>query len=72
MSVKLHARLNGGKKSLAKEASGRKHAGCPNTGIHHVGLRATNPAAAEFYRDVPGMKMSAGARPTIRSERPPS
>ena len=29
---------------------------CRNTGIHHVGLHATNPAAsAEFYRDVLGM-----------------
>ena len=64
MSVKLHARLNGGKKSLAKEASGRKHAGCRNTGIHHVGLRATNPAAsAEFYRDVLGMEIVGGSAP---------
>jgi catechol-2,3-dioxygenase len=32
--------------------------GCRNTGIHHVGLRATNPASsAEFYRDVLGMKI---------------
>jgi catechol-2,3-dioxygenase len=32
--------------------------GCRNTGIHHVGLRASNPAAsAEFYRDVLGLAM---------------
>ena len=30
--------------------------GCRNTGIHHVGLHASNPgASAEFYRDVLGM-----------------
>jgi catechol-2,3-dioxygenase len=60
----LHTSLNGGKKSLAKEASRRKHAGCRNTGIHHVGLRATNPAAsAEFYRDVLGMEIVGGSAP---------
>src|SRR6516165_10385480 len=36
--------------------------GCRNTGIHHVGLRATNPAAsAEFYRDVLGMQIVGGS-----------
>ena len=36
--------------------------GCRNTGIHHVGLRATNPAAsAEFYRDVLGMEIVGGS-----------
>ena len=41
-----------------KEAS----RGCRNTGIHHVGLRATNPAAsAEFYRDVLGMQIVGGS-----------
>ncbi|HSU60828.1 MAG TPA: VOC family protein [Bryobacteraceae bacterium] len=34
---------------------------CHNTGIHHVGLHATNPAAsAEFYRDVLGMQIVGG------------
>ena len=43
-----------------EEASG----GCRNTGIHHVGLRATNPAAsAEFYRDVLGMQIVGGSAP---------
>src|SRR6516165_5133839 len=43
-----------------EEASG----GCRNTGIHHVGLRATNPAAsAEFYRDVLGMQIVGGSPP---------
>src|SRR6516165_370629 len=43
-----------------KEAS----RGCRNTGIHHVGLRATNPAAsAEFYRDVLGMQIVGGSAP---------
>ncbi len=37
---------------------------CRNTGIHHVGLRATNPAAsAEFYRDVLGMQIVGGSAP---------
>ena len=36
--------------------------GCSNTGIHHVGLRAANPAAsAEFYRDVLGMEIVGGS-----------
>ena len=36
--------------------------GCRNTGIHHVGLHATNPAAsAEFYRDILGMKIVGGS-----------
>jgi catechol-2,3-dioxygenase len=36
--------------------------GCNNTGVHHVGLRATNPAAsAEFYRDVLGMEIVGGS-----------
>ncbi len=45
MSVKLHTSLSRGKAWSANEASMRKQAGCRNTGIHHVGLRATNPAA---------------------------
>ena len=36
--------------------------GCSNTGIHHVGLRAANPAAsAQFYRDVLGMEIVGGS-----------
>jgi len=39
-------------------------AGCHNTGIHHVGLRATNPAeSAEFYRDILGMDIVGGSAP---------
>ena len=35
---------------------------CRNTGIHHVGLHATNPAAsAEFYRDVLSMEIVGGS-----------
>jgi catechol 2,3-dioxygenase-like lactoylglutathione lyase family enzyme len=42
----------------------RNQAGCHNTDIHHVGLRATNPAAsAEFYRDVLGMDIVGGSVP---------
>jgi catechol-2,3-dioxygenase/mannose-6-phosphate isomerase-like protein (cupin superfamily) len=38
--------------------------GCRNTGVHHVGLHASNPAAsAEFYRDVLGMKIIGGSSP---------
>ena len=37
-------------------------ADCNNTGVHHVGLRAANPAAsAEFYRDVLGMEIVGGS-----------
>src|SRR5260370_7775547 len=64
MSAKLHTSLSRGKAWSAKEASMRKQAGCRNTGIHHVGLRATNPAAsAEFYRDVLGMEIVGGSAP---------
>ena len=63
MSVKLHTSLSRGKASSAKEASMRKQAGCRNTGIHHVGLHATNPASAEFYRDVLGMEIVGGSGP---------
>jgi hypothetical protein len=45
MSVKLHTGLSRGKASSAKEASMKKQASWRNTGIHHVELRATNPAA---------------------------
>jgi catechol-2,3-dioxygenase len=40
---------------------------CHNTGIHHVGLRATDPATStEFYRDVLGTKIGRreGRRPS--------
>jgi catechol-2,3-dioxygenase len=38
--------------------------GCHNTGVHHVGLHASNPAAAaEFYRDVLGMEIVGGSSP---------
>jgi catechol-2,3-dioxygenase len=57
----VHASLSHGKESLGKEASMRKQAGCQNTGIRHVGLRATNPAASEFYRDVLGMEIIGGS-----------
>jgi quercetin dioxygenase-like cupin family protein/catechol 2,3-dioxygenase-like lactoylglutathione lyase family enzyme len=39
-------------------------AGCRNTGVHHVGLHASNPAAsAEFYADVLGMEIVGGSSP---------
>jgi catechol-2,3-dioxygenase len=39
-------------------------AGGRNTGIHHVGIHAANPAAsAEFYRDVLGMEIVGGSTP---------
>ncbi len=35
---------------------------CKNTGVHHVGLYAKDPAAsAEFYRDVLGMQIVGGS-----------
>lgn len=41
-----------------------KPASCRNTGIHHVGLHAKDPAAtAEFYRDMLGMKIVGGSGP---------
>jgi quercetin dioxygenase-like cupin family protein/catechol 2,3-dioxygenase-like lactoylglutathione lyase family enzyme len=44
----------------AKKAS----TSCHNTGIHHVGLHATNPSAsARFYRDVLGMEIVGGSAP---------
>src|SRR5215831_11783735 len=37
---------------------------CNNTGVHHVGLRATNPAAsAAFYKDILGMRIVGGSAP---------
>ena len=47
-------------RNQVKEAS----KGCRNTGIHHAGLHATNPAAsAEFYRDILGMEIVGGSAP---------
>jgi len=61
MSVKLHTSFSRSKTWSANEASMRKRAACRNTGIHHVGLRATNPAAsADFYKDVLGMEIVGG------------
>lgn len=38
------------------------HTTCRNTGIHHVGLHASNPdASAEFYRDILGMEIVGGS-----------
>ena len=37
-------------------------AGCHNTGVHHVGLHAKDPArSAEFYRDVLNMHIVGGS-----------
>jgi len=59
-----HTRLSGSEESLPKEASTGKQAGHQDTGIRHVGLLATNPAAsAEFYRDVLGMEIVGGSTP---------
>jgi len=39
-----------------------KPATCQNTGVHHVGLYAKDPAAsAEFYRDLLGMQIVGGS-----------
>jgi catechol-2,3-dioxygenase len=47
-------------RSLSKERS----TGCDNTGVHHVGLYASNPAvSAEFYSQVLGMKIVGGSTP---------
>ena len=61
MFVKQQTSLSHHKERSSTTAPTRRKAGCQNTGIHHVGLRATNPAAtAEFYRDVLGMKIVGG------------
>ena len=44
MSAKSHTSLSRGEAWSAKEASMREQAGCRNTGIHHVGLRARKVA----------------------------
>ena len=60
----LNTSLSRGEESLAKKDSTRKLAGRQNTGIGHVGLGATNPAAsAEFYRDVLGMEIVGESTP---------
>ena len=60
----LHTSLSGSTESSAKEASMRKQDDRQDTGIRHVGIHATNPAAsAEFYRDVLGMEITGGSAP---------
>ena len=60
----LHTTLSDGKESLAKNTSMRPQADHQDTGIGHVGLRATNLAAsAEFYRDIFGMEVAGGSTP---------
>lgn len=42
----------------------QNQARCGNTGIHHVGLHATNPAlSAEFYRNILGMEVVGKSGP---------
>jgi catechol-2,3-dioxygenase len=49
---------------ISSESEVANEATCRNTGIHHVGLHATNPvASAEFYRDVLGMVIVGGSAP---------
>jgi catechol 2,3-dioxygenase-like lactoylglutathione lyase family enzyme len=46
--------------ALPEAPSGR----CRNTGVHHVGLHASNPAvSAAFYKDVLGMEIVGGSSP---------
>jgi len=48
----------------ARDQSKEPSKGCDNTGVHHVGLFASNPAAsAEFYSHVLGMKIVGGSAP---------
>src|SRR5215469_5614463 len=55
------AEKSGGQPWAAPQAPA---SGCRNTGVHHVGLHASNPpASAEFYRDVLGMEIIAGTSP---------
>ena len=59
-----HTSLNGVEELLAKEASTEKQAGRQDTGIGHVGLRATDlGASVEFYRYVFGMEITGGSAP---------
>jgi len=49
-------------KQTMQGAGVRPSQGCRNTGIHHAGLHATNPAAsAEFYKDILGMEIIGGS-----------
>jgi catechol-2,3-dioxygenase len=42
----------------------QKPESCRNTGVHHAGLYAKDPAAsAEFYRDILGMQIVGGSGP---------
>jgi catechol-2,3-dioxygenase len=51
-------------REISTESEVANQATCRNTGIHHVGLHATNPvASAEFYRDVFGMEIVGGSAP---------
>jgi catechol-2,3-dioxygenase len=60
----LHNSLSGGTESSAKEGSMRKQGDRQDTGVRHVGIHATNPAASEeFYKDVLGMEITAGSAP---------
>ena len=60
----LHTSFSGAEESSVNEASMRKQDGRQDTGIRHVGLHVTNPAAAaEFYRDVLGMEIAGGSTP---------
>jgi catechol-2,3-dioxygenase len=60
----LHTSLSDGTESSAKEVSMRTQDDRQDTGIRHVGIHATNPAAsAEFYRDVLGMEITGGSAP---------
>ncbi|WP_263355039.1 VOC family protein [Acidicapsa acidisoli] len=59
-----HTTLNGVEELLAKEASTEKQGVRQDTGIGHIGLRATNLAASvEFYKDVFGMEIAGGSAP---------
>lgn len=47
---------------IAWNAPRKASSGCRNSGIHHVGVHATNPAkSAEFYREVLGMDIVGGS-----------
>jgi catechol 2,3-dioxygenase-like lactoylglutathione lyase family enzyme len=54
---KLEVPAKDGRDSMVKR-------GCQNTGIHHVGLHAKDPAAsAAFYCDILGMQLTGGSGP---------
>ncbi|MFL6448651.1 MAG: VOC family protein [Bryobacteraceae bacterium] len=66
-TIDRNAHVTGQPRSLFSGEAGRNPPrkvshGCHNTGIHHVGLHATDPAtSAEFYRDVLGMEIVGGS-----------